>query len=274
MPTTAQESGGLSIRWTGLGGTNNWFTADNWLPTIVPGALDEVTIMPELAQPLIFGTANCAILRIEPSAVVTVDGGTLNVSQLIELKYDNTAAEIGVLELDNRGRLNLAGVFESTHVGNLPQIDGTVALVGNTTITSTFTTFDNLEIGADVNVTVNGGAVNVKRDFFMATGATFTAAPVITLTGTGQMDTFDTAAPAVRIVSGTRSLTGSMDIAGNLDVEAGGTLELGNSHRLTVGGDAVFAGVVRNPARSGSARTTRVKCRSSIPSVIFVQDLP
>src|SRR6185503_18762125 len=69
-----------TITWTGSGGTDNWFTADNWSTHSVPGVNDDAVIG-TVATPVIVGTGDASVRSLTSSGGIVVLGRTFTVAQ-------------------------------------------------------------------------------------------------------------------------------------------------------------------------------------------------
>jgi len=94
--------------WTGSTNTA-WSQSNNWNPTGVPTDSDDVYIPDVANDPVIKSDAEAYWLQINDSAVLTVDGGTLNVTDRLRVMSDTTDA---TLDLSNNAtRVNADEIY-------------------------------------------------------------------------------------------------------------------------------------------------------------------
>ena len=249
-PSSAQEDGcgfGVPFTWTGLGGTNNWNNPDNWIPTVIPGECDDVTITPGVAQPYITGTVRAGVLRILPEAVVTVDNlGSVLIDGDIDLFWDVEAAKVGVLEILPGGTVSVEGKWIQANNTSLPELGGTVSFTGNNTIeTDTFVRFDNVFVAPGATLTLPPEEIQIHGDFTVASGATVLGSGFLTFVGGASKSNTDASTISnVRVKSGTLEPNGTLSVAGDFVLDPGATLSMNTNRKLEVGGNASFSGTV------------------------------
>ena len=169
----------MANHWYGNSGDGDWFNAGNWDPGI-PTSSDEALIYNDPAGSVVMptistGSAECSILRlghgVDYVSSVTVDGGTLTVSNCIAMGHE--AGGTGVLSISD-GIINVNGDGSGTeYVGSIRVGyggDGILSMTGGV-----INLFGQLTVGTwtggvyfgQVNLsggTINAGSVGIIRE--------------------------------------------------------------------------------------------------------------
>lgn len=150
------------------GGSSAWTTSGNWSTASIPDSTVHVyvpagiTNMPNITS----GTVKCKCLTIEPSASLTVNGGTIEIAGRIN-NYGTFDATNGTVVINGTGIAQTipANTFSSNTVGSLTinnsngvSLGGDLNLTGTLTPTSgVFTTNNYLTLKS----TSSGGTANI-----------------------------------------------------------------------------------------------------------------
>jgi hypothetical protein len=178
LSPTQSASAACSKTWTASGGTSDWNTPENWIPSGVPSDTDDVCFLVGVTQiPTIDDDAYANSLLIPDSIILNLDsGGSLTVSGDVTIK--------GML--DNKGTLNVGGSFTNNGTYT-PQANGSVVMNGTTIGGSAETSFYNLTISNTVTLGANAA---VYRRLTLTSGNlvlgsnSLTIGPTATVAGT------------------------------------------------------------------------------------------
>ncbi len=181
--------------WTGLGLTNNWNDAGNWLGGLIPGAADVATFDATGSKN---ATINAAI-NVAGISVTSGYGGTIT-------QAPGIAATVGATGFNQAGATFVGGTSAITMNGPLTLSGGSfTSTAGTLTVTGATTVTGG-------SFTANGGSTT-----FSGGAATIDTAGLVTLNNATFAATKTIAAGTTLTVGGTLSLTGgSLNGAGTV----------------------------------------------------------